>query len=77
MKPFSHLVRRERWEEAQSAWAGKKDDELVRKRLPARFVHIDHSYTGAVQILNDNFKEEEERERLSKTRWAIINVWRP
>ncbi|KAJ9606318.1 hypothetical protein H2200_009279 [Cladophialophora chaetospira] len=77
VKPFSHLVRRERWEDAQSAWEGLKDDEIVRKRVPARFAHVDHSYTGAAQILDDNFKDEAERERLTKTRWAIINVWRP
>ncbi len=77
MKPYSHLVRRERWEELQTALEGKTDDELLRKKVPARFAHIDHSYTGAVQILNDNFKDEQERDKLSKTRWAIINVWRP
>jgi hypothetical protein len=56
---------------------GLKDDELVRKKIPARFAHVDHSYKGAEQILNDNLLDEEERERLSKTRWAIINIWRP
>jgi hypothetical protein len=78
VRPFSHLVRRERWEEAQAAWEGKKDDEVIRKKVPARFAHVDHSYTGAVQILNDNITDEAERARLTtNTRWGIINVWRP
>jgi hypothetical protein len=39
---------------------------------------VDHSYTGAVQILNDNITDEAERARLTtNTRWGIINVWRP
>jgi hypothetical protein len=78
VRPFSHLVRRERWEEAQAAWEGKEDDEVIRKKVPARFAHVDHSYTGAVQILNDNITDEAERARLTtNTRWGIINVWRP
>jgi hypothetical protein len=77
VQPFSHLVRREGWEEAQPAWEGKKDDEIVRKKIPARFAHIDHSYFGATQILEDNLKDEERRNQLTKTRWAIMNVWRP
>ncbi|KIW26502.1 uncharacterized protein PV07_09592 [Cladophialophora immunda] len=76
VRPFSHLVRRQRWEDAQNAVEGKEDHELVRKKVPARFAHVDHSYDGAEQILRDNLPDEE-RERLSKTRWAIINAWRP
>ncbi|KIX93997.1 uncharacterized protein Z520_10334 [Fonsecaea multimorphosa CBS 102226] len=77
VRPFSHIIRRERWEAAQNASDGKEDDELVRKKVPARFVHVDHSYGGAEEILRVNVPDEEERERLSKTRWAIINAWRP
>ncbi len=43
---------------------------------PARFVHIDQSYHGAWQVLRDNLPPEEVA-RLKKTRWSIINVWRP
>ncbi|KIW94547.1 uncharacterized protein Z519_04523 [Cladophialophora bantiana CBS 173.52] len=77
VRPFSHLVRRDRWEDAQRAWEGKEDHEVIRKKVPARFAHVDHSYVGAEQILRDNLPDEEERERLTKTRWAIINAWRP
>ncbi|ETI27037.1 hypothetical protein G647_10136 [Cladophialophora carrionii CBS 160.54] len=78
VRPFSHLVRSERWEDAQAAWEGKKDDEIVHTKVPARFAHVDHSYAGAMQILNDNLTDEAERARLTaNTRWAIINVWRP
>lgn len=77
VRPFSHLVRHQKWEDAQPDWADKADDEIVRKRVPARFAHVDHSYYGAQQILRDNLTDEEEREKLTKTRWGIINVWRP
>ena len=77
VRPFSHLVRHQKWEDAQPDWADKPDDEVVRKRVPARFAHVDHSYYGAQQILRDNLTDEQERETLSKTRWGIINVWRP
>ncbi len=43
---------------------------------PARFIHIDQSNDGAVEVLNDNLPPED-AERLSKSRWSIINVWRP
>jgi hypothetical protein len=43
--------------------------------VPARFIHIDFSEDGSIQIFRDNF-EHELGEQLSKTRWAIINVWR-
>ena len=39
-------------------------------------MHIDQSEDGAVQILEDNISAPE-RERLLKTRWGIVNVWRP
>jgi len=77
VRPFSHVVRFERYEDMQQDLERRKDDEIVRKRIPARFVHVDHSYFGAEQVLRDNIEDEEERERLTKTRWAIINVWRP
>lgn len=77
VRPISHFVRQDRWDDAQSSWANMKDDEVVRNKLPLRYTHVDHSYTGALEILNDNIEDEEERARLTKTRWAIINVWRP
>lgn len=45
------------------------------KVVPARFIHIDFSEKGAVQIFQDNF-DQELGAKLSKTRWSIINVWR-
>jgi hypothetical protein len=51
------------------------DDQVVKVMNPAMFVHIDQSYHGAGIILEDNISPEE-LEKLSKTRWGIINVWR-
>jgi hypothetical protein len=50
---------------------------MIRKRVPARFAHVDHSYSGAQEVLADNLEDPEERARLSKTRWGIVNIWRP
>ncbi|KAK1810846.1 hypothetical protein LTR12_014805 [Friedmanniomyces endolithicus] len=41
------------------------------------FAHVDQSYTGAYEVLADNISPPSESELLSKTRFAIINVWRP
>ena len=48
----------------------------MKKVTPARFIHVDFSESGATQILQDNFDRELGKE-LTKTRWSIINVWRP
>ena len=77
---FSHITRKDSWEEAEAAV--KNDPALqdgsapYQKVTPARFIHVDFSEDGASQIFRDNFTPEF-REKLSTTRWAIINVWRP
>lgn len=43
---------------------------------PARFIHIDFSNDGAVEIRDDNLPPEL-KSKLEKSRWSIINVWRP
>ncbi|PYI24698.1 hypothetical protein BO99DRAFT_448375 [Aspergillus violaceofuscus CBS 115571] len=43
---------------------------------PARAAHLDHTPSGAKSYLYEKLPEEEAA-RLSRTRWAIINVWRP
>ena len=47
-----------------------------KKVTPARYIHIDQTNDGAVQIFEDNL-DRNLVEKLKKTRWAIINVWRP
>lgn len=56
--------------------ANLEDAASVPNATPARLVHIDQSNDGAVQILHDNVAPDL-ADKLSKTRWAIINVWRP
>lgn len=53
------------------------DDAILEALTPARFIHVDHSDQGAVQVVKDNLHPPELVEQLLKTRWAIINVWRP
>lgn len=69
----SHMCRRHRFDEAQSDAKGKDDKEFVTKNNPARFVHVDQSYRGAEQFLYLNL-DEEEADRRTKKRWAIMNV---
>lgn len=77
---FSHIIRKDSREAAEKA---VDTDPLLQdgntpyqKVVPARFIHIDFSEDGAAQICKDNFNAEQ-GERLRKTRWSIINVWRP
>lgn len=77
---FSHITRRESREEAEKAVSTDptlQDGSVpYQKIVPARFIHVDFSNDGAVEILKDNF-DPVLGEKLTKTRWAIINVWRP
>lgn len=72
----SHMSRRSTHAESVDAAKGLDDKEHVSIMNPARFVHVDQSYRGAEQILYLNLPEEE-AERRSKKRWAIMNVWAP
>lgn len=51
-------------------------EEKTNMTVPARFVHVDQSYRGAETFLYDNV-DEALAEKLTRSRWAIINVWRP
>lgn len=55
---------------------GLSDDESVKMTVPARYVHVDQSYDGALEVLRDNLRSDLAKS-LAKTRWGIINVWRP
>lgn len=79
---FSHIIRKDSREAAEAEVAkdpALKDGSAVYERVtPARFIHVDFSYDGAVQILRDNFSGDQALlDKLTKTRWGIINVWRP
>ncbi|KAL2827591.1 hypothetical protein BDW59DRAFT_160234 [Aspergillus cavernicola] len=43
---------------------------------PARAAHLDHTPTGAKNYLYEKLPHEE-ASQLIRTRWAIVNVWRP
>nr|POE53252.1 hypothetical protein CFP56_28474 [Quercus suber] len=77
---FSHMIRRDSREEAESAVnhdpSLQDGKALIDAIVPARFIHVDFSKKGASQILRDNF-DHTRGEELSKHRWGIINVWRP
>ncbi|KAJ5521056.1 hypothetical protein N7463_001509 [Penicillium fimorum] len=78
VKVCTHLVRRDP-REALDATIGNSDladTDTIPKVVPARFVHVDHSRKGAIGFLHENFSPDEAA-NLLKTRWSIINVWRP
>jgi hypothetical protein len=52
------------------------DQEGIGMTVPSRFVHVDHSYDGSLEMLRDNLPADL-AQSLAKTRWGIINVWRP
>jgi len=69
-------VRSQTYETGLAAAEGKGDLEPVDIVGPARRLHVDQSFDGAVRVLNGHLPAEEVA-RLSKTRWAIVTVWRP
>ena len=75
MHPFSHIIRRQPYEKALEKAKTVKPTESIGFTVPARFVHCDQSYIGAEEVFQDNLPSEVAH--LSKTRWGIINVWRP
>ncbi|KAI8954376.1 hypothetical protein F4801DRAFT_587491 [Xylaria longipes] len=81
---FSHLIRQNTVEaniaalEKLEACRGRdniSDREGFGKTVPARYAHIDQSDKGARTLLNENLPDE--AEKLSKTRWGTVNLWRP
>ncbi|KAF9889826.1 hypothetical protein FE257_006916 [Aspergillus nanangensis] len=78
VKVCTHLVRRDPREalDATIANSDLEDTATIPKVVPARFVHVDHSRKGAIGFLHENYPPDEAA-RLMKTRWSIINVWRP
>ena len=78
---FSHILRNDSRDEAEKK--AKEVPELADDNapmedvVPARFIHIDQSEEGAAEVVRDNVHPPEEAEKLMKTRYGIINVWRP
>ena len=73
VKVFSHILRNDSREEAEKKVETDPsladDDAPIEDVVPARFIHIDQSNYGAVEILNDNVHPPELAEKLKKTRW--------
>ncbi|KAK5687515.1 hypothetical protein LTS10_001653 [Elasticomyces elasticus] len=75
--PFSHIVRRSAYSQAvKEAKSKKSPEETMTGISAAMFAHVDQSYGGAYEVLRDNVSSLE-AERLEKSRFGIINVWRP
>ncbi|KAK3705225.1 hypothetical protein LTR37_013386 [Vermiconidia calcicola] len=80
VKVFSHILRNDSRDKAEKAVLDNPDvadDAPMEDVVPARFVHIDQSARGAEEVLEDNIHPPELAEKLKKTRYSIINVWRP
>ncbi|EED16633.1 conserved hypothetical protein [Talaromyces stipitatus ATCC 10500] len=74
--PFSHLIRKHLVDTAVEAAKKAAPTDIIPIMTPSLLCHIDQSYDGAKQVLEDNLPPAV-AESLSKTRWGIINVWRP
>ncbi|KAK4895220.1 hypothetical protein LTR27_006563 [Elasticomyces elasticus] len=74
--PFSHIVRRHAYSQAVEEASKKSPEETMTGISAAMFAHVDQSYGGAYEVLRDNVSTSE-AERLEKSRFGIINVWRP
>jgi hypothetical protein len=72
---MSHIIRKTSWDTAFAAEKDLPSDARVTAPTNVRFAHVDQSPDGAYSRLQIHFPDE--AEKLSKTRWAIINVWRP
>lgn len=81
---FSHLIRQNSVEdniealrrlEASRGRENISNEEGLGKTAPARHAHVDQSEKGALTLLMENIPDE--AERLSKTRWGTVNLWRP
>ncbi|KAE8416407.1 hypothetical protein BDV36DRAFT_297102 [Aspergillus pseudocaelatus] len=74
---FSHIARTAPYEKVEAmADSADPDTKATSVMVPARHVHVDQSESGAFEVLKDNVTALE-AERLLKTRWAIVNIWRP
>jgi hypothetical protein len=83
--PIDHIHRTATYEAAKS-WATSPTthptDRNPTLKAPARLAHVDQSYTGAPTWLTSNLTALHPTDptlttRLTRTRWSIINVWRP
>ena len=77
--PMSAVARQNTYEALEKDAEVKGPDDVDGTRTagafgPARWVHVDQSTAGARVILRDIMGDDSER--LSKSRWAIINIWK-
>lgn len=73
---FSHLHRSVGVEETKAESENLPRDQVLKESPPANFAHIDQGPESAVVVLKGVIPEEESQKWL-KSRWAIINAWRP
>lgn len=75
----SHLIRSNNFQdivkEAEELNAKEGPRAYIKKLHPAMSCHVDQSFLGARQALDQALPEQ--AEELSKQRWGIVNVWRP
>ncbi|KAK5633667.1 hypothetical protein RRF57_009381 [Xylaria bambusicola] len=81
---FSHLIRQDTFEakvealkklEATRGRENVLDTEGFGSTIPAQYAHVDQSEKGARSLLRYHLPDE--AERLTKTRWGTVNLWRP
>ncbi|KAF2172657.1 hypothetical protein M409DRAFT_16619 [Zasmidium cellare ATCC 36951] len=75
---ISSLTRRRGYDATKASGEDedKPDMEMTPGNASARFVHVDQSYSGARKRLYLDMGAEEAKV-MEKTRWSVINIWRP
>lgn len=74
--PFNHVVRKDTLAEVEGEARRLAYYERGSKAGPAMWAHIDQSDQGAPALMR-HITPAGDRERLSRGRWAIVNVWQP
>lgn len=73
---MGHVCRRQSWDEFREKTQTMHDMDRTPIPTTARYIHVDYSYSGA-QTRLDFYLPSAEASQLRKSRWAIINIWRP
>ncbi|KAI0424837.1 hypothetical protein F5Y09DRAFT_353028 [Xylaria sp. FL1042] len=79
---FSHLIRQNTFEsnvealrKLEAAKGNVSNRQEIGVTVPAQYAHVNQSGMGALSLLRHNLPDK--AERLTKTRWRTVNLWRP
>ncbi|PPJ57945.1 hypothetical protein CBER1_09720 [Cercospora berteroae] len=74
---MGHVCRKSNWDKFAEVTKNRGDMDRTPIPTSARYIHVDYSYAGAETRLHFYLPHEAHNILSHKTRWAIINIWRP